>query len=97
MHGAADTDPWQPIQVILKAGIPLTSINLNPDYEGFEEPLWSAACTWDASSLSPGAYDVRVTVHNMGGESSTSTQVRTYQLVKSNTVVPDISSVNNLV
>ncbi|MFA9422012.1 MAG: CARDB domain-containing protein, partial [Sedimentibacter sp.] len=95
LDGAAETDPWQPISIISGVDIVKKNINLTPDYEGFEEALWSGSTTWDANSLEPGAYQVKVTVKNMGGEDSVSAQTRVYNLVKTNSVVPTISNVNN--
>ncbi|NLO21434.1 MAG: PKD domain-containing protein, partial [Syntrophomonadaceae bacterium] len=93
-ESAADTDPWQPIGTVTE-GIVQKSINLTPDYEGFEEMLWSATAHWDASALSPGAYEVKVSIRNMGGQDSVSTQSRVYNLVKYNTVEPVINGVSN--
>jgi hypothetical protein len=92
---AAETDPWQLITEVTGAFITQKSINLTPDYEGFEETLWSAPAVWNAAALSPAAYVVRVTVQNMGGVESVSIQTRTFNLVRSNTVEPVIAGISN--
>ncbi len=85
----------QLIAEVPQASIVEDYVNLTPDYEGFEEKLWSAACDWDASQLSPGEYEVIITAYNMGGAESCSKQLNKYNLVKSNNRVPAITSVIN--
>ena len=67
------------------------------NYEGLNHTYYSDTISWDAGALEPKMYRVRVTVHNISNQDSTSVQTRVFNLVKSNAVPhPEFTGVNSM-